>query len=1034
MDKYEYKQRAEEIKKLISLKQFREAQEIADTVDWRNVSDNRMLCTISDLYKKCRRYEDAVDVLLLAYKRNPKVRMTVYSLCELSIKLGNYLDAKEYYNQFCVLAPKEPRKYILLYKLNDALEANIDDRIKILEDYENLECKEKWMYELAYLYHKAGREAECIKECSDIIIYFGEGKYVIKALELKSQHATLSDNEDALYKKLVTPVTAPVEEPIVSVTPDDIEVQPMNVGQFNTIDLQKELANSINEVIFDDSRSKEEDRIPTTVIGEISAPAGEVTQDTIVVVPKKAEEDTVVIPTVAGPVVQVVTKPESISEPTAVSEPTEESATEEITEEANVIEENIGQKTDENVDFKEAEIEGAVLEAGASENALNEEILKNADGAASNNEVSEVKISDPDITEITIDESDKITFSDETVVYSREEIEKALGGSKIIDDPNENGSFADNQAVAVSPLEFKFDSVLSLEGDGQISMVIPEQELIDKQITGQICIDEVMEMYEQQRIAREKRWTEEIEKKVSSDTQELLKDFQEVVDKLDNEIYSAVNNPQTKIPADTVAEEEIIIIEEEDVPGPTDQPTAETSVLETVDNNTEEPVYERDNDPTPQELFFDRTPYVSEKEEVSEEGSLDDGSNLGNLDYLDRFAYAGMQKDLEVRDLEADKVVEDFEQALVDMDSKDVAKTQKAVSELEEIIVDTDEPAEEIVTEDIETVEEEIIVEETEDAESDTIAEENEALEEKTGDIDELTETVNEVLEEDTVSNDSNGPDYGIVGDNTDFITAPEEESDAHESVYINGDFTDEQWAKFESFVQHDIEREQIINALKNMVADSNSGNIIISSADSDSAFELGSQLVSEAMARGFVTAKSGSMRASSLNAKEDPEATIAKVYNGAMIVKEAEELRPETLRAMNTVLSAPEKNMLVILIVSKRQKHKFVEDNKALLDSFTIYIDNEPLDNTELVELAKEYAFNQEYVFDAMGILELHRIIDERQTNSHSVLLKEVKEIVDKAIEHASKKNVGHFFDLLLGKRYDKNDMIILGEKDFIE
>ena len=245
--------------------------------------------------------------------------------------------------------------------------------------------------------------------------------------------------------------------------------------------------------------------------------------------------------------------------------------------------------------------------------------------------------------------------------------------------------------------------------------------------------------------------------------------------------------------------------------------------------------------------------------------------------------------------------------------------------------------------------------------------------------------------------------------------------------------FTDEQWERFESFLQTELGVEQVKNALRNISDVSNEGNVIIGSTDIDSAIELGKELIREQAQKGAISGKAAKIKASSLNAK-DAVATLSKVYDGAIIIQDAEELRRETLEGINTVLNEPDKKMLVIMIASHRQKHRFIMENSDMLDSFTISIDVEALDNTELVRLAKEYAYQQEFSIDEMGTLALHRRIDERQTNSHSVMLSEVKDIVDEAIAHAKKKNMGHFFDLLLGKRYDDNDMVILGEKDFSE
>ena len=199
MDKSEYKLRAEEIKDLISRGEYVQAAEIADTIDWRRVKSVMMLCTISDLYKINRRYEDARDMLLLAYERRPGGRTICYSLCELSIKMEEYVQAIEYYKEFVQVAPKDPGRYILQYKLYEAQDVSLEERIAVLEELKKRDYREKWAYELAYLYHRVGLAARCVEECDELILWFGEGKYVIKAMELKMLHQPLTPEQQEKY-------------------------------------------------------------------------------------------------------------------------------------------------------------------------------------------------------------------------------------------------------------------------------------------------------------------------------------------------------------------------------------------------------------------------------------------------------------------------------------------------------------------------------------------------------------------------------------------------------------------------------------------------------------------------------------------------------------------------------------------------------------------------------------------------------------------------------------------------------------------
>ena len=199
VDKYEFKHLLDQILNLINQGQYAEAASIADTIDWRRVKNIITLGQISDLYKINCRYEDARDIMLMAYERKPESRQVCYSLCELCCKTGEPVEAAEYYKEFEQLAPKDPGRYILKYKVYDAFGASIDEKIEVLEKLKEEEYQEKWMYELANLYHRRGLGTKCVEVCDELILWFGEGKYVNMAMELKMLHEPLSPSQQQKY-------------------------------------------------------------------------------------------------------------------------------------------------------------------------------------------------------------------------------------------------------------------------------------------------------------------------------------------------------------------------------------------------------------------------------------------------------------------------------------------------------------------------------------------------------------------------------------------------------------------------------------------------------------------------------------------------------------------------------------------------------------------------------------------------------------------------------------------------------------------
>ncbi len=209
MDKYEFNIKVEQIKKLVNRGDYDTAMKIADTIDWRRVRNASLLSMIAQIYEKNEEYQEAKDILLLAFERAPIGKRLLYKLAELALKEGNVSEAEAYYREFCDLAPDDSRQYLLRYLILKAKDAPVDQLIRALETYTSTEVEEKWLYELAELYHKAGSEDACVRTCDKIMLLFGLGKYVDKAMDLKLLYAPLNkyqmdlvENRDKYEAKL----------------------------------------------------------------------------------------------------------------------------------------------------------------------------------------------------------------------------------------------------------------------------------------------------------------------------------------------------------------------------------------------------------------------------------------------------------------------------------------------------------------------------------------------------------------------------------------------------------------------------------------------------------------------------------------------------------------------------------------------------------------------------------------------------------------------------------------------------------------
>lgn len=257
MDKYEYKLKLDEIKSLSSEKRYEEAAQLADTINWRKVRNVNSLVKAGEIYAQVGRYEEGKEILLMAYDRSPIGRMIIYRLAEIAVKTKNFDEAKEYYDEFVEIAPHDNLKYVLRYELNKAMGADTDVLIGILEELKDQEYTEKWAFELVYLYHQAGKSEQCISACDELILWFGDGPYVEKALELKMLYQPLSKAQEDKYRAFkqhrdgiveVRPTDYLESGEIVKETVHIPQVK-TNAGRFNTVNLQQELAKSMQQIM-----------------------------------------------------------------------------------------------------------------------------------------------------------------------------------------------------------------------------------------------------------------------------------------------------------------------------------------------------------------------------------------------------------------------------------------------------------------------------------------------------------------------------------------------------------------------------------------------------------------------------------------------------------------------------------------------------------------------------------------------------------------------------------------------------------------
>ena len=600
MDKSEYKLRAEEIKDLISRGEYAQAAEIADTIDWRRVKSVMMLCTISDLYKINRRYEDARDMLLLAYERRPGGRTICYSLCELSIKMEEYVQAIEYYKEFVQVAPKDPGRYILQYKLYEAQDVSLEERIAVLEELKKRDYREKWAYELAYLYHRVGLAARCVEECDELILWFGEGKYVIKAMELKMLHQPLTPEQQEKYDhRFDAPGSyIPSQNSVQDNEYSGNESYEQSYAQDGNYDQSQGYAQDgsddqdqsyAQDSSYDQNQSYVQDSGYDQVTGDtqIYDPVQPAQQETPTQ-PVQDDYDIHVKTMDVGQYNTINLQAELAAGLREVlgEEPkgdTAKATSDSITR--SIVAPMMDSDT-ESLDYPEI--------AEVSEDDLEPETEQIEGSEVFFGETGEIG----DLSQVPEVETEEI-LPEEPASLKKQDVVPELSKAEV-------------EPEATTPVEppKELANVLAQESDGQISLVMPEAESIEKQITGQINIEDILAEWERKKKENLEKREEEVRQHVLQQTGAMFTEFEQAVrdgllEKLEKEKavdadtvtdtdeveeleeIADVNDETEKAPAE--------VSEEEPEPEPADTDIVDTEEVEELEEEPAVAEYEEES-------------------------------------------------------------------------------------------------------------------------------------------------------------------------------------------------------------------------------------------------------------------------------------------------------------------------------------------------------------------------------------------------------------------------------------------------------
>lgn len=664
MDKSEYKLRAEEIKDLISRGEYAQAAEIADTIDWRRVKSVMMLCTISDLYKINRRYEDARDMLLLAYERRPGGRTICYSLCELSIKMEEYVQAIEYYKEFVQVAPKDPGRYILQYKLYEAQDVSLEERIAVLEELKKRDYREKWAYELAYLYHRVGLAARCVEECDELILWFGEGKYVIKAMELKMLHQPLTPEQQEKYDHRFDAPGSHIpsqnsvqdneysgnESYEQSYAKDGSYDQEQGYAQDGSYDQDQSYAQDSS---YDQNQSYVQDSGYDQVAGDtqIYDPVQPAQQETPTQ-PVQDDYDIHVKTMDVGQYNTINLQAELAAGLREVlgEEPkgdTAKATSDSITR--SIVAPMMDSDT-ESLDYPEI--------AEVSEDDLEPETEQIEGSEVFFGETGEIG----DLSQVPEVETEEI-LPEEPASLKKQDVVPELSKAEV-------------EPEATTPVEppKELANVLAQESDGQISLVMPEAESIEKQITGQINIEDILAEWERKKKENLEKREEEVRQHVLQQTGAMFTEFEQAVrdgllEKLEKE---------KAVDADTVTDtDEVEELEEiADVNDETEKAPAEVS--------------EEEPEPEPADTDIVDTEEVEELEEEPAVAEYEEESATEEPDAV---------VDMEVTQEPAAEIPEVPEETTAEIEEASEETTAETEEASEESVAEAEEEPEEAVEE-----------------------------------------------------------------------------------------------------------------------------------------------------------------------------------------------------------------------------------------------------------------------------------------------------------------------------------------------
>ena len=1002
MDKYEYKLKTEQMLELMEDGAYRKAADIANTIDWRRVRNASMLVQVSDIYEKNKEYQKSYDVLNIAYHRAEGSRKIISRLCTLALKTGNVDEAIDYYDDFVQIAPKDPNQYILRYQILREQRAPIEQQIEALEEFKKSEYIEEWAYELAKLYQEAGMTAECLEECDDLILWFSEGKYVYKAMELKMQYKPLTPSQQEKYDHRFEKPSAETEE-----MPDLLTYAEEKAGDEDEADVYE-----AEEAPEEEGADAEEEPEETEQITEEPEETAEEEQP---VPEKKKLGDTMRLDEALKKLLHP-RKQEAAEEEEEPDMSDLEGAIEEIEAVADL--EMADKAVKKSRKRTQVSVSGGMTEIIPEENDSVDEDPAAPEEAAE--ETAAVPETEPEeIAEIP-EESTPVSGDDDQI-EGQMSLEDILAGWE--QQAEETEPEADtvydedsDQEINIEEIAEEADEFISASGADEILADEPE-DLPEDEIFAdasedlpedEIFADEPEDLPEDEIFADESEdLTEEDE--IPADETEDLQEKEADISTEQNEIRREKKQPEPILPPDIqrlIDEIEGVIPPEEPEPDRKEKKAEEPH--ENMGKVTEELRIDDLDDFAEDEEYFaeDEDILDSDGEDFEDEDLPDeDEEDFGDEDLLDED-----EEDFGDEDL-LDEEDEDFE----DEDADDDDGRPDIDEEFRVNPKHSEEPDDREIPDD--------------DDEMDILSATTPLSRKETAKMIATGKTAPLPLNE--ISDALSMSDTG-------FIVHGRYDLETQSGIGTRAGLTEEQKKLFSYFVPVRGMSEQLVDVLEqdknctNRGGTSKTGNLLIIGNKGNGKTVLAVDVVKAIQKqRNIKQGKVAIVTGDSLNKKKISD-IFSKLYGGALIIEKAGKMNEKTTARLNKAMEKDTGELLVVLEEQRKPLDRLLSSNREFRRKFTSRLEVPIFINDELVTFGQTYAQENGYRIDEMGILALYSRIDSLQREDHAVTVAEVKAIMDKAIAHSQKASAKKLVRRVFGKNTDDADRILLSERDF--